>query len=156
MFVNLAPAEVATLVKEAERKKLEKVLEDGSELTLDFRKSGDFLGENIFSDDGTYPVNAICLEDTLTCGFSKTYFEQLVLQNPNIGLQVIENLSKRIPSLTSHIESLAVANIARACDTWQKISLQFFGKNYQLNQPYLTMELFFYLFVNLRSRSNSR
>lgn len=38
-------------------------------------------------------------------------FEQLVLQNPNIGLQVIKNLSKRIASLTSHVGSLAVANI---------------------------------------------
>jgi CRP/FNR family cyclic AMP-dependent transcriptional regulator len=137
MFDQLTPSEVATLMREAERKKmvkgqvlfmqsdpaeelflikvgrvkLVKVLEDGNELTLDIRKSGDFLGENIFSDQGIYPVNAICLEDTLTCGFSKSQFEQLVLQNPNIGLQVIKTLSDRISSLTTRVGSLAVTNI---------------------------------------------
>jgi CRP/FNR family cyclic AMP-dependent transcriptional regulator len=137
MFDKLTPSEVTALTRVAERKKmvegqvlfmqsdpadelflikggrikLVKVLEDGNELTLDIRKSGDFLGENIFSDQGEYPVNAICLEDTLTCEFSKSQFEQLVLQNPNIGLQVIKTLSDRISSLTTRVGSLAVTNI---------------------------------------------
>lgn len=137
MFNNLEPSEVAALTKDAQRKKmvkgqvlfmqgdpadelfllkggrikLVKVLEDGSELTLDIRKSGDFVGENTFSDHGKFPVSAICLEDTLTCGYSRSQFEQLVLQNPNIGLQVIRNLSERISWLTSQVGSLAVTNI---------------------------------------------
>lgn len=137
MFDNLAPSEVAALTRGAERKKmvkgqvlfmqsdpadelflikggrvkLVKVFEDGRELTLDIRKSGDFLGENIFADQGEYPVNAICLEDTLTCGFSKSQFEQLVLKHPNIGLQVIKSLSERISSLTTRVGSLAFTNI---------------------------------------------
>lgn len=137
MFENLAEADLKALLKEARRRKrkkgdilflqsdpadelllikggrvkLEKVFEDGSELTLDIRKNGDFVGENSFSEDGVYPVSAICLEDTLTCGFNKDQFEQLVLTNPNIGLQVIKNLSNRITWLTSQVGSLAVTNI---------------------------------------------
>lgn len=137
MFNNLSESELKELIQEAQRKKtakgdvlflqsdpadelflikggrvkLEKVFEDGNELTLDIRKDGDFVGENSFSEEGEYPVSAICLEDTLTCGFSKSQFEQLVLKNPNIGLQVIKNLSERVTWLTSHVGSLAVTNI---------------------------------------------
>ena len=93
------------------RVKLEKVFEDGSELTLDIRKAGDFVGENSFSEEAEYPVSAVCMEDTLTCGFNKKQFEQLILDNPNIGLQVIKNLSDRVTRLTSQVGSLAVTNI---------------------------------------------
>lgn len=137
MFENLAEADLLALLGAARRKKrkkgdilfmqsdsadevflikggrvrLEKVFEDGSELTLDIRKKGDFVGENSFSEDAEYPVSAICLEDTLTCGFSKIQFEELVLTNPRIGLQVIKNLSDRVTWLTSQVGSLAVTNI---------------------------------------------
>lgn len=137
IFKNLEAAEIEALSKEALRKKmtkgqtlfrqgdpademfllkggrikLSKILEDGSELTLDIRKAGDFVGENMFSDDGDYPVSAVCLQDTLTCGFSRSQFEQLILQHPNVGLQIIKNLSARIAWLTSRVGNLAVTNI---------------------------------------------
>lgn len=137
VFQNLAPAEIEALSREALRKKsakgwalfhqgdpsdemflikggrikLSKVLEDGTELTLDIRKAGDFVGENMFSEEGRYPVSAYCLEDTLTCGFNRKQFETLVLEHPKVGLQVIANLSARIAWLTSHVGSLAVTNI---------------------------------------------
>lgn len=93
------------------RVKLSKVLEDGTEITLDIRKAGDFLGENMYSEEGLYPVSAYCLEDTITCGFNRNQFEELVLKHPKIGLQVIKNLSERVSWLTSHVGSLAVTNI---------------------------------------------
>jgi CRP-like cAMP-binding protein len=137
IFQNLEPEEVEALSREALRKKsatgqalfiqgspadgmflikgglvkLSKVLEDGTELTLDIRKAGDFVGENMFSEEGQYPVSAYCLEDTLTCGFSRSQFEKLVLQHPKIGLQIIKNLSQRITWLTKRVGSLAVTNI---------------------------------------------
>ena len=137
IFQNLAPGEIEALSHEALRKKsdkgsplflqgdsademflikggrikLSKVLEDGTELTLDIRKAGDFVGENMFSDEGVYPVSAYCLEDTLTCGFNRKQFEELILKHPNVGLKVIENLSKRVSWLTSRVGSLAVTNI---------------------------------------------
>lgn len=137
IFQNLDPEEIEALSREALRKKsakgrslflqgdptdemflikggrvkLTKVLEDGTELTLDIRKAGDFVGENMFSEEGQYPVSAYCLEDTLTCGFSRSQFEELVLQHPKVGLQIIKNLSERITWLTRRVGSLAVTNI---------------------------------------------
>lgn len=137
IFENLAREEVQALAKDALRKKmtrgetvfrqgdpadevflikggrikLTKVLEDGTELMLDLRKAGDFVGENMFSEDGEYPVSAVCLEDTLTCGFTRAQFEALVLQHPKVGLQVIKTLSERISWLTTRVGNLAVTNI---------------------------------------------
>ena len=110
LFLQGDPTDEMFLIKGG-RVKLSKVLEDGTEQTLDIRKAGDFVGENMFSEEGEYPVSAYCLEDTLTCGFSRSQFEELVLQYPKIGLQIIKNLSERISWLTGRVGSLAVTNI---------------------------------------------
>jgi len=110
LFLQGDPADEMFLIKGG-RVKLSKVLEDGTELTLDIRKAGDFVGENMFSEEGHYPVSAYCLEETLTCGFSRSQFEQLVLQHPKVGLQIIKNLSERITWLTQRVGSLAVTKI---------------------------------------------
>ncbi len=137
IFENLDSAEIEALSQDAQRKrsskgqalflqgdatdemflikggrvKLTKVLENGNELTLDIRKAGDFVGENMFAEEGHYPVSAYCLEETLTCGFSRSQFERIVLDHPKIGLQVIKNLSERISWLSSRVGSLALTNI---------------------------------------------
>ena len=137
IFEKLAPEDVQALAKKSLRKKMKKgetvfmqgdsanevflikggrikltkVLENGTELMLDLRKSGDFVGENMFSDEGEYPVSAVCLEDTLTCGFTRNQFEELVLKHPTVGLQVIKTLSERISWLTTRVGNLAVSNI---------------------------------------------
>jgi len=95
----------------AGRVKLSKLMEDGTEITLDIRKGGDFLGENMLSEDIEYPVTAWCLEKTLLCGFDKNGFERIVLQHPNIGLQVIRNLSNRISWLTTRMGSMSITNL---------------------------------------------
>ena len=110
LFMQGEPSDEMFLIKGG-RVKLSKVLEDGTELTLDIRKAGDFVGENMFSEEGRYPVSAYCIEDSLTCGFSRSQFEALVLQHPKVGLQIIKNLSERIAWLTSRVGSLAVTNI---------------------------------------------
>ena len=110
IFSQGEPANQMFLLK-AGRVKLSKVTEDGTEITLDIRKAGDFLGENMLGEDMDYPVSAWCMEDTLFCGFSKETFEKLVLDNPNIGLQVIKNLSNRISWLTSRVGSMSVTNL---------------------------------------------
>ena len=62
LFLQGDPANEMFLIKGG-RVKLSKVLEDGTEITLDIRKAGDFVGENMFSEEGLYPVSAVCLED---------------------------------------------------------------------------------------------
>ena len=110
IFSQGVKADLMFLIK-AGRVKLSKFTQDGNEIIFDIRRGGDFVGENIFSEDVDYPVTATCLEDTFTCGFSKSIFEQLVLKYPNIGLQVIKNMSRRMSWLSSHVESMALTTI---------------------------------------------
>ncbi len=110
LFMQGDSADEVFLIKGG-RIKLTKVLEDGTELMLDIRKAGDFVGENMFSEEGQYPVSAVCIEDTLTCGFTRSQFEELVIQHPTVGLQVIKTLSERISWLTNRVGSLSITNI---------------------------------------------
>jgi CRP/FNR family transcriptional regulator len=110
VFMQGDPSCEISLIK-AGRVKLSKIMEDGSEITLDMRKGGDFLGENMLSEETDYPVSAWCMEDVLVCSFTKERFERLVLEHPNIGLQVIKNLSTRINWLTNRIGSLSLTNL---------------------------------------------
>ncbi len=106
------PADRMFLIKGG-RVKLSKVDEDGTETTLDIRKAGDFLGETQFNEDEAerYPLTAWCMEKTLICGLARTGFEKLVLAYPNIGLQVIKNLSRRVGWLTSRVGSMSATNL---------------------------------------------
>ena len=110
IFLQGDPADEMFLIKGG-RIKINKVLENGTEITLDIRKAGDFVGENMLSGKGIYPVSAWCMEDTLTCGFSRAQFEKLVLEHPNIGLQVIKSLSQKISWLTTRVENLVETHI---------------------------------------------
>ena len=95
----------------AGRGKLSKITAEGNEITLDIRKAGDFLGESMLIEDADYPLTAWCLEDTLICGFTKADFETLILEKPNIGLQIIKNLSNRINWLTERVGSFSLTNL---------------------------------------------
>ena len=110
IFTQGQPTREMFLIKVG-RVKLTKVTEDGEEMTLDIRQGGDFIGENMLNEEVDYPVTAVCVEDTLTCGFTKAKFEQLILHRPTIGLQVIKNLSRRIDSLTSRIGNMSMTNL---------------------------------------------
>jgi CRP-like cAMP-binding protein len=105
------PADALFIIK-AGRIKLSKVLADGKEIILDFRTAGDMIGENMIAEDCNYPVTAWSMEDTMTCGFTKSNFETLVRENPQIGIRVIKNMGKRIAFLTSRLESMSMGSVS--------------------------------------------
>ena len=137
LFQNLAPDEVSALMEAAFRKiyapgqtifhqgqearmmfllkagrvKLSKVTRQGEELTVDYLKAGDSLGENLLNQETSFPFTATCLEDSLTCGLTRTAFEGLILKYPNIGLQVIKSLSQRIDRLNARLGSMALTSL---------------------------------------------
>lgn len=95
----------------AGRIKLNKVQEDGNEITLDFRKAGDVLGETVFADDMDYPVSAWALEDTVTCGIEIQAFNRLILDNPDIGLKVIRSMGRQMASMGDRLESMSGSSL---------------------------------------------
>ena len=93
------------------RIKLNKIHEDGTEITLDFRKAGDMIGEDLFSGKRTYPLSAWAMEDTVTCGFELDAFNKLVMRYPEIGLTVIQSMGQRLSSMTDRLESMSENNL---------------------------------------------
>ena len=110
LFFEGDAAETMYLIKGG-RVKLSKVAQSGEERVLGYRKPGDVIGENLIGDAELYPCSAWCLEETLVCGFTRQQFQQLVLAHPEIGLQIIKNMSERITWLTDQVGNLAVTNI---------------------------------------------
>ena len=110
VFMQGDPANEMFLVK-AGRIKLTKILEHGTEITLDFRRAGDILGENMLAEELDYPVSAWTLEQTFVCGFNREGFNELILQHPRIGLRIIQNMSKRLASLTSRLGHLTTGSL---------------------------------------------
>ncbi len=94
MFFQGDSAKELFLIKGG-RVRLSKIIEDGSELTLDYRKAGDFVGENMLTEDLIYPFSAWCIEDTITCGYSNNQFQELILKHPKRGLKIIKNMGER-------------------------------------------------------------
>jgi len=96
--------------------RLIKVLENGTEVFLDIRKAGDYLGEYILNDLNTvapyaYPVSAWCMDEVCICGFTKKIFEEMVLEYPSIGLKVIKTMAGRITSLNERIGAMSQVHL---------------------------------------------
>jgi CRP/FNR family transcriptional regulator len=109
IFIQGDRARTLFLIKSG-RIRLARAMDNGAEITVDIRKAGDFLGEYLLNDldqDYYYPVSAWCLDQVVTCGFTRPAFEELVLAHPAIGLKVIKNMAGRIASLSDRLEAMA-------------------------------------------------
>jgi len=96
----------------AGRIKLSKVLEDGSEILLDIRGAGDFIGEYVFSRHcSDSPASAWCMEPCRLSEFTQDLFEEITGERPNIGIQVIRRLGRQIASLTSRVGSMSIPRL---------------------------------------------
>lgn len=93
------------------RIKLTKYFGHGRELTLDLRKCGELFGEDILGSTEKYPVSAMAIENTVTCGVYKKDIEKLILEHREIGLVIIKNMSNRISSLSSRLENMSILYI---------------------------------------------
>lgn len=111
LFMQGDSADTMWLIK-AGSVKLWKTTEDGRVLTLDIRKAGDLLGENVLIEDGgEFPVSATCLEPAVLCGIDRETFESIVHNYPSVGIVVIRNLSRRIDLLSGKLGALSELNL---------------------------------------------
>jgi CRP/FNR family transcriptional regulator len=113
VFTQGDQAESIFLIKSG-RIRISRTMDSGTEVILDIRKPGDYLGEYILNDlesEYHYPVSAWCMEDVTTCGFTRSVFEELVLKHPPIGLKVIRNMAGRIARLTERLDAMSQTHL---------------------------------------------
>lgn len=84
---------------------------DGREQILYVFTEGDFFGEqNLLSvRTATYYVEA--LQAVKTCNLSKTQFQQLLYQFPDIAVKIIRELGERMVRLENALQSMGVRNV---------------------------------------------
>ncbi|HWT73832.1 MAG TPA: Crp/Fnr family transcriptional regulator [Mobilitalea sp.] len=88
-----------------------KITADGREQILYVFTEGDFFGEQnlLGGKTATYSVEA--LQPLKTCTLSKTEFQQLLFDYPDIAVKIIEELGSRMERLENALQSMGVRNV---------------------------------------------
>jgi len=85
--------------------------EEGKELILNIQGPGDYFGEVALLDDAPRSASVMTLEDTRCLVVSKRDFQECLLQNPQIALVLLRDLSQRLRQLTENVKSLALMDV---------------------------------------------
>lgn len=84
--------------------------ESGKELILDIKGPGGYFGEMAL-DERPRSASVVTLEPSQFAVISKTDFEHLLLEHPEISLHVIKNLIHIVRGLNKNVRSLAMLDV---------------------------------------------
>jgi CRP/FNR family transcriptional regulator len=87
-----------------------KISDEGKELTLDFFKAEDILGEAMFFENALHTMNAMAVEDTFICCCTKELFS-ILLHNPQSSLKIIQYLVQKANNYTEHLSRMAFMDV---------------------------------------------
>ncbi len=84
--------------------------ENGKELVLDSKGSGEYFGEMVL-DEGPRSASVMTTEPSTFAVISTTDFKALLLKHPEISLHVIKNLIRMARGLDENVRSLAMLDV---------------------------------------------
>lgn len=85
---------------------------EGKEVILHLFNAGDIFAEfPVFSGNPTYPVNTLCLKNSLLLAIHGQGFKTLATSYPDILLKILMRLSERLRYFTSLVEDLSLRNV---------------------------------------------
>ena len=87
--------------------------DDGRELVLYQEGPGSCIGDISLLDDAPRSASVVTLEKTVAWSLSKRDFLSCIEQNPQISLNIIRTLTRRLRDATGGIRSLALDNVYR-------------------------------------------
>ena len=85
--------------------------EDGNEMTLFIETAGSYIGEISLLDGAPRTASAITLENTEIVCLSKSAFNEVIAENPEIAFSFIRALTNKLRRSTEVIRSLALRNV---------------------------------------------
>lgn len=107
------------------RVRLFKISDEGKELTLDFFKSEDILGESMFFEEALHTMNAMAVEDTFICCCTKELFA-ILLQSPQSSLKIIQYLAQKANNYTEHLSRIAFMDVrSRIIDLLDRLAAKY-------------------------------
>ena len=97
--------------------------DDGREVTLNIQSVGEYFGELALIDDEPRSASVITLESSHLAMIAKKDFQQCLMENPAIALQLIRTQAKRIRALTENVKNLALLDVyGRVVHTLTKLA----------------------------------
>ncbi len=94
------------------RVRLSRIGPGGKKLELGLLEPGTFFGEMPLLGERMRNAYAEAAEDCLLCVMSQHDIERLVLRNPQVGLRMIEVLSRRLAESEARLEDLAYRSVS--------------------------------------------
>jgi len=98
------------IINEGSAKAL-KYTADGREQILYVFSEGDFFGEQYLLQDQIATFTVEALEKVKVCMFTKENFTQLIINYPNIAIQIIEELGERVSQLLNTIQNMGAKSV---------------------------------------------
>jgi len=86
---------------------------NGDEMVLYIKEPGDYIGDIALLDDAPRSASVSTLEKTVVYCISKADFLATLRQNPEISIEIIRSLTRRLRHETDSVRSLALENVYR-------------------------------------------
>jgi len=86
---------------------------DGAQVVLRFIGPGEIFGTVSLFTDGRYPADAITLAETLEVSWSEADLLDLIHRHPQIGVNVIRIIGKRLQEVQERVRELATQSAER-------------------------------------------
>lgn len=85
--------------------------ENGREVILNILGSGEYFGELALIDEAPRSASVVTLEQSRLSVISKGDFQRCLSEHPEIALEMIRPLVRRIRSLTENVKNLALLDV---------------------------------------------
>jgi CRP-like cAMP-binding protein len=86
---------------------------DGAQIVIRFIGPGEMFGTVALFTDGRYPADAITLADTLEASWSEAELLELMGRHPQIAINVIRVIGKRLQEVQDRVRELATQRAER-------------------------------------------
>jgi len=88
--------------------KLSKITKEGKEQIVHILTSGDFFGEmNLFGGSKSYNFSAYAISDVKICTLTKKDMDKILLDNPEISLKLLREVTRRLAETENLAQNLA-------------------------------------------------
>src|SRR5947209_18125787 len=104
------PGQVLYMVKEG-KVKICLISPDGQEISLAVLGKGEYFGEFALLDGLPRSADAIALEKVECYTLQRSDFQNAIMKNPKIAIQVLEGLSKRLRNTDQMVENLIFLDV---------------------------------------------
>jgi CRP/FNR family cyclic AMP-dependent transcriptional regulator len=85
--------------------------EEGKELMLNIHGPGDYFGEIALLDDSPRSASVMTLEPCKLLVITKRDFEEYIMNNPQVAMRLLRDLTQRLRLLTDNMKSLALMDV---------------------------------------------